>query len=143
MQADWEPGTCVRRLSAAFRRRKPPMPVVLQNELADLFTACMKNTCAACRVASASICRCKTGHELDFAGKNLVAAEFVGAFLNHANSRRHLMLRQSEPISAYTLNNANFLQADLSQADLRGAQMQGANFTNAILNDANLADGSL
>src|SRR5581483_8049761 len=83
----------------------------------------------------------KTGHELDFSKKILPGAEFVGAFLTHANfSYAHL--EQANFFGA-TLNNTNFLEANLTQADLRGAQMKGVNFTNAILNEANLADGSL
>jgi len=82
-----------------------------------------------------------TGHELDLSKRDLSAAEFVGAFLTHADFSRSKIVQGN--FFGATLNNSTFFEADLSQADMRGAQMQGVNFTNAVINDANLSDGTL
>src|ERR1700722_243742 len=116
------------------------MPVILQHELIELLAQHEKYVKGGSGGKRLDLSM-QTGHELDFHGKDLTGAEFVGSFLNHSNFS-HAGLQQANFFGA-TLNNSNFLEADLTQADLRGAQMQGVNFTNAVMNEANLADGSL
>lgn len=116
------------------------MSVILQNELFELFAfhdKYLKGNAGGRRLDFSL----QTGHELNFSGKNLSSAEFVGAFLNHSDFS-HARLHQANFFGA-TLNNSSFVEADLTQADMRGAQMQGVNFTNAVLNEANLSDGLL